>query len=104
MNEEQKEKNCRNCRYYIAHFIISHTRYYPITGHCVNDELIQIRMKKRERDRYRLQENCGFWEPIEIKKAERREEIKETLRHMEKSLSEIAMILQYDEEGNDGGQ
>ena len=95
---EQKEKVCKNCRYYLAHYIIRGVRYLAAGGQCMNEDLMKMHIPKREREGYRFKGNCALWEPIAIQKAERRENIKETLKAMQKSLSEIAMILQNDEE------
>lgn len=89
----KEEQECKNCRYYLEHYVKSGSRYLPIGGHCVNCALAE----SRKRDKYRLQPNCGHWEPAELQKAERHNRIKDTLRRMEEHLAEIAAILQDDE-------
>ena len=91
----KEEKICNNCRYYLAHYIKGQRGLRELCeGHCINDELY----RKRNRSRYKLYDNCEYWEPIAIQKAERRKSIKQILRDMEKSLEDIKMILQSDEE------
>ena len=85
-----EDKNCRNCRYFLQHYV-KHKRYILKVecGSC----------KKRHRLKCgELRKNCDKWEPIEIQKEERRKSIKETLQNMEKSLEDIKLILQSDEE------
>lgn len=90
----EQERKCKHCRYYVAHYIKKETRYFPIGGYCINRTLIE----SRKRDKYRLQDDCGYWESEEIRKAERKEYIKETLRDMEEHLKQIAMILEEDQD------
>lgn len=86
---EQKDKTCKNCKYYLEHYIINRTYFSAIGGHCINDTLIQM----RKRDKYRLQENCEYWEDNTDVKTKRRKNIEDVLVNIEKHLSEISHIL-----------
>lgn len=90
----EEEKNCKNCGNYLPHFVKRGTHLAEVNGHCVSDKL----NKKYARDSWKLRENCAAWIPQKNKKAERRKTIKETLRNMEKSLEDIKIILQSDED------
>jgi len=82
------KKSCENCRYFSQHYSIQGTGYRTVgCGHCLNSEIIK---KKKP---YEL---CEFWENIAIKKEERKESIKETLRYMSERLNEITIILKQD--------
>lgn len=77
------ERNCDNCRYYKEHYIKHTTYFLRIGGHCTNS---QLKVKKWKSD-------CKFWETIEIRRAERKEAIKVTLKKMEQHLADIVAIL-----------
>ncbi len=85
-----EEKNCKNCRYFLQHYV-KHKRYILKVecGHCLK----RYRLKCGE-----CRKNCESWEPIAIQKEERRKSIKALLRDMEKSLEDIKLILQSDED------
>ena len=86
------EKNCKNCGYYLPHYIKSRVKLIEVDGHCMNI------VHKRQREAVKLCEPCRYWKPQEDKKEERRKIIKVVLRDMEKSLEDIKLILQSDEE------
>ena len=88
-----KEKACKNCKYYIAHYVIDNLRFMEIEGHCGNYTLRTLRKKNK----FRLQENCDYWEENTGAKTKRRENIKATLRSMKRSLDEIKAILENDD-------
>ena len=84
----EEAKSCRNCRYYLKHYIKKNTKYQPIQfGHCAN---------QNNPKRTKSVEVCELWENNEIKMEERRKAIDEVLRDIEKHLSEMAMILNED--------
>lgn len=88
------EKSCKNCRYYAVHYVKSNQNLLKLSeGHCVNNSLFPA-IKNRKK----IYTDCKFWEPVEIKIAERKKHIKEVLRNMEKSLEDIRAILQSDRE------
>lgn len=78
---------CESCKYYVPHYIRTHTAYKAICGHCTHNSLIYKRLK------FELRESCEYWEDGNYKKEERKETIKETLREMKKHLAYIADIL-----------
>ena len=80
-----EEKTCKNCKYFVQHYI-KHKRYLLKVecGHCKNG--------------HKYGKACGKWELIEPQKEERRKSIKALLEDINKSLEEIRMILQSDEE------
>ncbi|MCM1438927.1 MAG: hypothetical protein NC131_06915 [Roseburia sp.] len=87
-----EEKVCRNCKYYVEHYVISSMKFSPIGGHCINDALYNPHGKNLGA----LHENCAYWETADGVKDERRERITETLQSMEKQLFYIKEILQAD--------
>ena len=89
------EKSCENCRYFLQHFTSGNTCYFAVNcGHCKN---------RTNRENKKMKEitpysTCELWEDIQIRKAERKKAIKETLETMAEKLNEIAMILKEDED------
>ena len=74
--ETENEKSCKNCRYYLQHYIKYNTQFVNVCcGHCINPNFKNSR-------KTRPLELCGFWENIEIKKEERKKSIKQTLEFM----------------------
>ncbi|MDE7159032.1 MAG: hypothetical protein K2N74_05600 [Clostridiales bacterium] len=90
-----EKKTCDNCKYYTQRYIKKLTCFLNVGGHCTNPELRDALAKKKLP--WRGDGECDRWESVEIVKAERRKEISETLRDMEKHLKEIALILKDDE-------
>ena len=90
--ENTKEKSCRNCKSYLEHYIKRNCSYVAIGGHCINREL----NAKQSKYRYRLHDNCEYWESDDSKKAERREDIKTVLNEMNERLRQIKLILEDD--------
>lgn len=87
MNE--KEKNCKNCRYYLEHYYKSGTRFKSLLeGHCA-----QRIMSFNEKRLFPFPDGCANWEPAEIKEAEQKENIEKTIRAMSKSLLQILHVL-----------
>lgn len=93
LKTEKQEKTCKNCEHYVAHYVIDNSHFIKIEGHCANSVLI----KMRKQNKFRLQENCGYWEVNREQKLKRRENIKATLRSMKRSLDEIKAILENDD-------
>lgn len=87
-----KFEKCKNCRYYLEHYVKGLNYYHAIGGHCINKPLNE----NKRRNRYELVEHCEYWESDEIKKLERKENIINTLRHMETHLSDIVQLLKDD--------
>ena len=89
-----EEKSCKNCKYYVPHYVKHSTFFLEVDGHCRNQKLRRCNSKVS----WALRENCKHWEQKEEKKEERRKAITETLQSMEKSLREIKAILQSEKE------
>lgn len=90
MEIEIKHEKCKTCKFFLQHYIKRNSTFVNINcGHCVNSQLNSSRVKKK----YELHPNCEFWESNEGKIVERREHIKEVIKHMEEHLNEIAIIL-----------
>lgn len=88
-----EEKNCKNCGNYIPHYVkSSNMRLAEIEGHCV------YYLHKRGSLSSKLRANCEHWTPQENKKEKRRKSAIEILRDMEKTLSDISLILKSDED------
>ena len=88
------ERVCKNCKYYLEHYVIRGTKFYAIGGHCINDELYNPHKKNN----YALHDNCGYWESNESVKSERKESIKRVIDSMGTHLFYIKSILEKDEE------
>lgn len=88
-------KNCWQCRYFARHYSKLKGRYFEVTGcgHCVNSEVTKGEKKRR----FDGKEECVLWEPIEIQKEERKENLKKTLSKMAKKIEEILQVLKDDE-------
>ncbi len=87
------DRNCKNCKFYIKHFANYNGYYYDLlSGHCINNKLDL----KESNKRIAKSAPCELWQPMEIQIAERRENIKDTLRIMAQKLDEIAQILKDD--------
>ncbi len=85
------EKNCNNCRFFLKHYTINNLRFTNVGGHCINTELCG-----KLKNRSIVRNNCNYWEPYEIQVKERREKMQNTIRKMEKELSNILLILKND--------
>lgn len=85
------ENNCRNCKYYLEHYIKKNSFYKPIGGHCINDELNATRTKNK----YALQDNCSYWEQDD-RQEQRIKRIKKALIEMSERINDILNILKDD--------
>ena len=83
---------CRNCRYYLEHYIKSEQSLFTIDGHCINSEI----RKKYPPAKFSLRETCECWEPMQIQIEERKQSICYVLKRMQENLEEIALILKDD--------
>ncbi len=93
MEKVTEERVCKNCKYYVEHYVIILTRFHPIGGHCINNALYNPHKKNT----WKLHDNCAYWEINDGVKAERHNSIKEALRAIEKHLYYIKEILSNDE-------
>lgn len=86
-------KTCKNCRYYLEHYVKLDSRFETLhEGHCINKDL----NGRYIRNKFRLHDNCGYWEADDVRKAERKESIGIILKSMAQRLNEIAVILKDD--------
>ena len=92
MDEQQNEKSCKNCKFYVAHYIKRRYELSAIGGHCVNEEL----RPKRLKDRGKLFENCEHWQPDDEVKTARYLSIEQCINKMRRHLEQIAAILKDD--------
>lgn len=86
-----EEKKCRCCRYFQLHYIKLHAKLIPVDGHCGYEEY-----SANERKRRRNNGGCERWEPIEIQKRERREQIEGVICDIRARLAELEIILKDD--------
>lgn len=93
--ENQSNKTCQNCKYFIKHYAKYNGYYYQVTGcgHCINNNLDLRESSKRFKRAF----PCEYWEPEVLQKIERRNNIKENLIWMAQRLEEITQILKDDE-------
>ena len=100
MNDEDSLKNkpCEECRYYKFYFKKMCGRFHRTAGmgDCYHPETLA--MSRADRARLKLIGTCERWEPYEIQVTERRVGIRETIRHIQKTLDDILAILQDDED------
>ena len=86
--------NCKNCQYYKEHYIISNNTLLAIGGHCVNTELNTNRAKQK----FKLVEDCKYWELNTKTQKDRQESIKNSLYRIFNILLQIKMIIGLDNE------
>lgn len=86
---ETKEKKCKTCKYFMAHYVIlSNMQLSPIGGHC-----------KRDKNRKKILEeadSCSRWEQKENVSAVRQKRVTAYLRDTENRLKQIKLILSLD--------
>ena len=96
MEKETDEKTCYNCALFFPHYA-KHKRKITRTscGHCRYDRLGIERNIRAEKAR-----KCAHWQQRseEEEKKNREQTIKETLREIQRSLNDIALILKDDED------
>lgn len=94
-SNENPSKNCKNCRYYRAHYGLDlYGSFYLLPeGHCVSGKLPQ-----RTADKI-LSRNgvCEYWEPEEKRVRERKENIAVVIQKMKDQLDQIAIALVTDQ-------
>ena len=92
MDEQQIEKSCKNCKFYVEHYIKRRYELSSIGGHCANEQL----NSRRSKNRGKLFENCGYWQPDDEAKAARYLSIEQCINKMRRHLEQIAVILKDD--------
>ncbi len=83
---------CKNCRFYIEHFIKRGYCLFPIEGHCINDNI----RRTYSYTGFHLRETCEYWEPMQIQVERRKQTVFAVLKSMQTRLTEIALILKDD--------
>lgn len=95
MDKIDNEKNCRNCKFFKKHYIKTSKGFKEeMCGYCANSELDLYQKRKTILKIYNA---CKYWMPIDLQISERRAGILETLKKMQNSLEELAVILKDDE-------
>ena len=58
---EQEEKICKNCRYYMRHYIYAHTFFMGLSeGHCLKHK----NFGKRSNNKFEINDTCENWEKM----------------------------------------
>lgn len=85
----KEEKTCKNCNYFSQHYFIFHDYLRPTeSGHCIN-----AKTHYTKTHRNLSAPACEHFTPAENKKAGRTERIENSIRRMERHLSQILLIL-----------
>ena len=84
-----KKKVCGNCKYYVAHYVISGVHLLEVEGHCMK----HIRKKDFIGNIEKLQKSCEKWETAEEEEAKREKNILDKIQDIKKRLTDIALIL-----------
>lgn len=89
----EQEKKCKNCKYFIEHYVKDGTHLFGLgKGHCINDEIPRkIRNKGVQDTHY-----CDKWESDAELKRENKENIKNVLKSMLSALINIENTLSED--------
>lgn len=91
----EEEKDCSHCGHFVKHYVkVNQFLVEANCGHCI----MGVSLKSFRKRNGKPHESCDNWTPQANKKEERRKNIKEVLRDMEKSLSDIRTILKSDED------
>lgn len=88
----EEEKTCKNCNYYVPHYIMVQENFNPIIGHCVHEKFY------RKTQKFKLQTNCSAWR--EREKQNNKARIKASIERMERHLRDIKNILNLIEKDN----
>lgn len=86
MEPIMEEKQCKNCKYYLAHYIKYNAQLRQIGGQCFNP---QVKAANPE-------SACELWESNQAEKEQREQSIYSAIVDMRNKLEEIAMILKDD--------
>ena len=89
MNSEQLKQSCKNCKYFIQHYVIINNAFYTANcGHCTARKITP-----KDRRSFPFISACELWETDEAEKEKQNESIKRAIFKMQKNLSEILQIL-----------
>ena len=84
------EIKCFSCKHFRQFYVKCSTRFRPLpNGFCLSDNATA----KRSHKKFRLLEECEFWELNEEDKEKNERQIAQVIKDAEKHLNEIAMIL-----------
>lgn len=84
-----EERTCKNCKYFSEHYFIYRDYLKPAGyGNCLH--ACTPHKKRHRRD---IDAGCKNPEPAEIRKNEQNERIENTIREMERRLTQILLIL-----------
>ena len=90
MDAKQIENTCKNCKYYVEHYMISHSvTLVPFGGHC--------RYSMRKKKPIKETDCCGHWERKENITAAVQKTLTALLRDTENRLKQIQLILSLDD-------
>ena len=85
------EKKCCYCKFFQLYYVKLHGKLIPADGNCSFEKL-----SVSERNNNRNNGGCEYWEPFEIQKQERREQIEGIICEIRANLAEIELILEDD--------
>ncbi len=81
---------CFGCKYFLNYYVKRSTYFEPLKdGFCVNCNV----KAKQSRSKFKLREECEYWEPLEDEQEKSNKQIIRVLRDMEEHLVEIAILL-----------
>lgn len=81
-----KEKTCKNCKYYVEHYMISRCMtLVPFGGHC--------KYSVKKKNPIDANDCCGHWERKENLSAAVQKTLTALLRDTEKRLEQIQLML-----------
>ncbi|MDE7087689.1 MAG: hypothetical protein K2O67_05810, partial [Clostridia bacterium] len=90
MQKNTNEHICKNCKYYVEHYVIlSCVQLSAIGGHCRKEEIYDFDSKEL----FVPPCNCHHWESNENLLIKRQNTIRGLLQCMEKRLKDIQLIL-----------
>lgn len=89
MNKTDIEKNCKNCKYFVTHYILVGTKFLEAGGHCKNEALFRF----RDKNLFVSKSLCKYWEMTGNKIDNAQKSIEQVLREMESHLFCIKNIL-----------
>lgn len=89
----EQEKKCKNCKYFIEHYVKDGTHLLGLgKGHCANSEIPRKIKKNDVQDTH----YCEKWESNAELKRENKENIKNVLKSMLSALINIENTLSDD--------
>ncbi|HBN12278.1 MAG TPA: hypothetical protein DD415_01535 [Clostridiales bacterium] len=85
------KNNCRNCGFYVEHYVNIHGIFKVVTGcgHCINTNLTKLQSNKYINNFTA----CELWQPKNVLTEKRMEDIKKALNDISNYLKEILRAL-----------